>query len=442
MKPIVLMVCVVSASLLTLPGCSSERNKREDGVRLTPQDFASTPADDAGGSTAAGSPGEATSSDRSTGASTTAAPPAPSAPADSSAASAETAATGEGAYWPRRRGEPLPPPSGASATGEARAYPVAGMVGQVNGRPIYASLVFKDIHEALQAMGRSTGTPGAFRIKATPLVASRLRQIVMDQLVLAEAERNLTEPQRYGLLQFLKAQREEIIRAMGEGSAKLADVRLREESGIGLEEKVEETRQKAIVQKYLSDKLLPRINVTRKDIERYYMDNPDRFNPQPGRTVHLIRTSRKSAADRIEQELASGRSFLDIAGDSSLNEDSPEKQGLFGKGIKGDKPFGPAELNEAMVKLREGEHSPRVEIKTSSGAVRYFWIHVAAISEGKHRTLQEAQSEIEQELRRQQFQALTEQYQDRLLKEGSYNSLEDMLSTLLDIAVTRYARAG
>lgn len=317
----------------------------------------------------------------------------------------------------------------------AATYHVAGMVGQVNGRPIYARSIFKDVHERLTDLGRRL--PAAqFRQQASALLQGRLKQIVMDALILGEAENQLTEQNQQGLLHFLKEERKKLIRELGRGSEELANERSRTTSGLTLDQRIKEKRNQVIVQNYLREKLWPRINVTRKDIERYYDDHYDEFNPAEGRIIHLLRTSGDNAANQIDKELASGRSFLDIAGDNVLNPRTWEKKGLFNpdnKPIKGE-PFGNDALNKATLKLKEGEHTPRMKIGSM-----WTWVYVAKISRGEHHPLREVQLDIERILKQQQYNHYIEQYQKRLLAQGSYNDLADMHKRLLDICMSVYA---
>lgn len=312
------------------------------------------------------------------------------------------------------------------------SYSVAGMVGQVNGRPIYARSIFKDVHERLTDLG-SRLPVGQFRQQASTLLQGRLRQIVMDALILGEAENQLTEQNQQGLLNFLKEERKKLIRELGRGSEELANERSRTTSGLTLDQRISERRNQVVVQNYLKAKLWPKINVTRKDIERYYRDHFEDFNPPEGRTIHMIRTSDDNVASQIDKELANGRDFLDIAGDNVLNPRDWEKKGLFGQGIKG-KPFGNDALNDTTLKLNEGEHSERMKVGSM-----YTWVYVAKISKGETRSLREVQLEVERTLKQQQYNRYTEEYQKRLLDEGSYNDLTEMHNRLLNICMSVYA---
>ncbi|MCC6580213.1 MAG: peptidyl-prolyl cis-trans isomerase [Phycisphaeraceae bacterium] len=415
--------------MATTIGCQSRTSKPEqpgkpESKRLTPDDFVATPAEQAA----------ATTQSAATASATQAAEAAPS-PIVTPAAPSSDPTADDLEVKPY---EPSATPPKYVSNGSAIA--VEAMIGQVNGHAIYARQVFKDIDAQLTQLGQRLPR-SAFRQRAKELLELRLRQIVMDALILGEAEGNLNEQQRYGLLNYLKLQREELVRQWGLGSETLTNERLRSQEGIGLEQKMEETRQKVLVQSFLRQKLYPKINVTRKDIERFYQSNPDRFNPPPGRTIYLIRTSRKTRADDIDRALTGGKAFLDVAGDATLNEYKASDQGLFGKGVKGEQPFGIKSLNDALIVLREDQHSTRITVPAASGGGedQFYWIYVKAISTGQGKPLREVQLDIEQELRKQQYQRLTEQYQKKLFDEGSYNPLDQMLAMLLNIALNVYA---
>ncbi len=315
---------------------------------------------------------------------------------------------------------------------EAATFFVAGMVGQVNGRAIYARSIFKDVHERLTDLGTRLPAP-QFRQQASAMLQGRLKQIVMDALILGEAENQLTEQNQMGLLHYLKEFRKELIREEGIGSAERANLESLRRTGMTLEQRVSEKRNQVVVQNYLKAKLWPKINVSRKDIERYYRDHYEDFNPPAGRTIHMIRTHDDNVANQIDKELQKGRSFLDIAGDNVLNPRDWEKKGLFGKGIKG-KPFGNDALNEATLRLGAGEHSPRMKVGSM-----YTWVYVDTISQGESKSLKEVQLDIERILKQQQYNRYTEEYQKRLLDEGSYNDLVEMHNRLLNICMSVYA---
>lgn len=335
---------------------------------------------------------------------------------------------------------PAPAPRPAPAGGSPGVrHTVDAMVGQVNGRPIYAGKVFDPIHDQLATRSRQVSRP-AFRDEARKIIKDRLLTIVIETLILAEAEAALNDQQRQGLLGLLKDQRAELIRLHGQGSAKIADLRLREEDGSGLDERVDEIRAQAIIQSHMRKELAPKINVSRKDIIRYYRGHPDEFNPKPGRTIHMIRTDDDADADAVDKLLAAGKPFLEVASDATLNNRKPGAAGLFGEGLIGEGVLTP-ELNGPMLKLQAGEHTSRISLGQS-----HIWIYVKTISTGEARTLNQVQAEIRRKLTNGQYNELVRKYHARLFAEGSFDPkgpandpLLPMVDALLEVGMTRYA---
>ena len=316
---------------------------------------------------------------------------------------------------------------------------VDAMVGHVNGHAIYANRVFELIHDQLTTRGKLVSRQ-QFHGEARQAIAGQLQTIVIETLLLAEAEGALTEQQRFGLRYALAEQRKELIRKFGFGSAKVADEHLRREDS-SLDEQIDEFRQRAIIENHTRTKLYPKINITRKDIVRHYRRNLAEYHPPPGRTIHTIRTEDADDAETIDQQLAEGRPFLQVAADPKLNRYNPDTQGLFQEAFEGDAIFGHEQLNAATVALAAGQHTPRIKVNRT-----FFWVCVTRISTGKVRTLEEVQPEIRRQLEVAEFRDLDRQYRARLFLEGSYDPvgppvdpLGPMVAALLEVAMGRYA---
>lgn len=412
-----------SAALLVSTGCASKDkpvNNPRSNTQLSPGDFASV-----GAQSEPSQPGplvqtmREVDAQRNTPAPQQAVQPArPASPAAPAASQpAEESASQSNAASP--------------ASAQSQDYAVAGMVGQVNGQPIYADHVFKPLEDQLAALGRRLPA-GEFRRQATGLIAGRLNQIVTDALILGEAERDLSETERLGLKEVVKNRREELLRKHGGGSPAVAEAVLLQETGKGLAKTLQDYRQEVLVQRYLRQRLVPRINVSRRDIERYYRENHAQFNPPATRTLRLIRAADSDTASQITQQLEGGEAFADVAG-SKLNQFQPDRGGLM-ENAPGDEVFGFPELNEALVTLKEGQFAGPID----TGGAQWF-IYCQKLDRPGAQSLREAQRQIERTLWNQQFRTLSENYRQKLFEEGSYNSLVDMTDSLVDIAVSRYA---
>ena len=334
---------------------------------------------------------------------------------------------------------PLPAeelPSAALATPPGRRDLVLdAMVGQVNGHPIYTNTVFDPIEQQMVRLGQDLPRL-EFRQQVEALVISQLRRIVTERLLLGEAERDLSEQEQQALRNVLKELREQTIRQFGQGVSGLADQRLRREANQTLDEKMEETRQGLLIERFIARKLYPKIHVSRRDVDRYYRTHKDLYHTPPGRLLRMIAVTNSREADLIDQQLAEAVPFAKVA-TGKINRYKPDQGGLFDeKPVPGNQIFANEQLNQALVNLEPGEHSPRIEIGR-----QYRWVFLEAKTEAQGKSLRDVQLTIHRELRRQQRQELTREYERQLFARGSFDPIEDMAATLIDVAMSRYAKS-
>ncbi|QQE13131.1 hypothetical protein JD969_06625 [Planctomycetota bacterium] len=316
------------------------------------------------------------------------------------------------------------------------------MIGQVNGNAIYADEVFSPIHDQLSALGKRLSREEFLtEIRGIPpqkpgIIQQNITSIVQNALIYGDAERNLTNNERYVVKMYTQKNREFLVRMHGQGSYALADKTLKEDRGIGIEEVLENERRRFIIQRYVDSKITPLVNVSRGDIERYYRDHPEIFNPKTVRDTRLIGVTTAQAASQVQSLLSKGTSFADIA-KSDLNERLRISGGLFQNQV-GDAPFTKSLdlLNQKLVELVEGEYTTE-PIKI--GKVHWF-LSIEKLQKHKALSLRDAQIPIDKELRDQQFKKHVQQYNENLFIEGSYDNLEDMTNTLIQIAMNRYAQ--
>lgn len=413
----VLLTLAAAGLVLGLVACQSGKEKRQ---AVTPSDFTTQHA---GSNSAANNAADNAALPADTQAQTQAnqtessAVPNQSDPQNSS----DTANTTSSPY-PSRQGD-----------SQTFALTLDAMVGQVNGKAIYAETVFEPIEPQLSALGR-TLPPSVFKQRASELIIGQLQTLVTNALILGEAERDLSKQERYGLLAMLKSHREELLRQFGEGSASVADEISIRRTGKNVDEQITDFREQVLVGRYISNQIRTKINVSRKDIERYYDNHRDEYNPPPGRTIRLIMVRDAANADHLQKLLASGVSFDEVA-KSNTNLYRASQGGLMADRIVGDKFSGIDQLNLAMVKLNAGEHSSRIEAAGS-----YWWIKVETFDTGKGRSLDEVQLEIRRLLEGQQRNSLGTAFRRKLLDEGSYNPIDQMADKLIDIAMSRYSQ--
>lgn len=318
----------------------------------------------------------------------------------------------------------------SSAPSVSPQYAVAGMVGQVNGQAIYADHVFKPMSDQLKALAKQLPSD-QFMQRAQQLIENRLQQMVADRLILGRASRDLSKGERQGLDHYVHEHREMLIRKYGRGSLPIAKQQIKQQTGKSLQQTIEDFRDEVIVQRYLHQKLVPRINVTRRDVRRYYHNHYQQFHPPTERTIRLIRVITDASAKKIEQMLDAGTPFKTVAA-NPLNSYNADDAGKMGE-QQGDHVFQGA-LNDAMLKLKAGQYAGPIDFKGGK-----WFIYIEKMTTPKSQSLRDVQLQIERQLRDEQFRMLSAQYRQKLFANGSYNNIDQMTKQLLQIAIDRYA---
>lgn len=315
---------------------------------------------------------------------------------------------------------------------------VDAMVGQVNGKPIYASEIFRQIGEQqLDRLG-TTLPRIEFRREVVSLVVKTLRSEVQNALILAEAERDLTEQQQLGLLGALEVEREKMLARYGNGVPAVADETMRRELGFDLDTALRFKRQEILVSKYRREKILPQIHVTRREVERYYRDNFQQFNSAPTVTVRVIIVPTEAEAKKVEADLAAGVSFADAAKKHSTYRRT--QGGLMDPFVlrtpvnQFNELVWP-QLNEQVRTLAVGQHSPPLKIDRG-----YGFVFIENVAGGKSQPLSEVFLDIERGLRRQKANQTQLKNLQKLMEEGNYTPIDVMGPALVEVAMSRYAR--
>lgn len=144
------------------------------------------------------------------------------------------------------------------------------------------------------------------------------------------------------------------------------------------------------------------INVSDQDALTSYEDNKKRFEKPPQRkAAHILVNDDADAQDKlsaIQERLANGESFAELAKEYSQDPGSAEQGGDLGLVNSGDMV---EEFDEALFSMEEGEISEPV--KSEFG---YHIIKLEEIKESRIPEFEEVKSEIVQELQAKQAQTL------------------------------------
>lgn len=343
------------------------------------------------------------------------------------------------------------PPVNAGSTPAGTGAIIDALVGQINGRPVFASEILEPLSGRLRAL---SGDPVASRNwsrRATEIIVEELRRRIEDELILAEARASLTPEQRAGVFRFINEIQKSLV-SNQRGSAVAADETLRETSGRGLYQEAKDRLDRQLIVKELRERIMPKVNVSWRDIQQEYERDYDRFNPPSVATLRLAYAlvDTPDAVEALKVAVAAGKPFAEIAA-LPINEFNPKTGGKIERSFTGnyaDAEFSPIpELNAAFRSLSVGQVIGPIEYavkneRTRTESKRVGFVYLEKIDLPSGLTLYDAQLTLETELRTKRTDEEVRRYFERLRKRGNVSKIEDMTARLLEIATERYAPAS
>jgi len=312
---------------------------------------------------------------------------------------------------------------------------VDGLVGQINGRPIFAESFLEVLEDRIVQIVATRPRPAA-REEIMLLVNARFDDWVNSELIIAEAESQLSPEQQMGVIAWLRdVQEGEILRRGGTRAA--AESSLQEERGMGIEEFLEMRRDRAMAMDLLRRRVLPRVIVTSRDIEREYARRFAEFNPGPIISVGRIWLDTERDAESValaSKRFADGAGFKVVADELRLPESGMWRQFELGPaGIAG------LDLAEEIRNRLDGLAVDRPTEAFVQGR-RTVWMGILEIENRPTRTLYDPEVQI---LLRNELQARREaieraRYIQGLRQRWIAEDIDEMRFRLIDIALTRY----
>jgi hypothetical protein len=325
---------------------------------------------------------------------------------------------------------PLSPPK------PGEAFIVDRMVGQVNGRPIFAHEFFAPIDDQLRARSQEL-TPRQFETEAAGIIARRLRDVVLNQLLLAEAEAELDEQQRQGLFAFLRDLEENIILERGGGTRSGLRQELQDEEGITISQAIASRREELLISNVYRQRVLPRVIVSWRDVQNEYERRFAEFNPPAKLVVSRIRLGTATQVDEIaavSERLAAGELFKTIATDVGMRDGGTWQ--TFLTGPEGVQDVEAEELRSALNGLSIGEWAGPFELGRAT-----WWVYLDDIEQPSGTSLYdpELQRTLAAKLFGERQREEETRYFRQLFERGIVDDLDAMADRLIDVAVERYA---
>ncbi|MBI1304273.1 MAG: hypothetical protein GC172_10885 [Phycisphaera sp.] len=318
---------------------------------------------------------------------------------------------------------------------EVRVWPVESLVGQVNGRPIYAEEFFEPIEDQLRVIAAGADRAQARRTLEA-FVAQRFKAAVDSELVVAEAESKLSPEQQAGLFAWLRSLQEETIAQRG-GIRAAAEASLQEEEGGSIEDFLRITRDTQLARRLLNERIEPRAIVSWRDVEQEYERRRSEFNPRPRIRIGRIRLAVESdaaAIERVKAWVAEGKDFAAIAAELKVADG-----GLWNAFELPENGIAGLEFSDAIKARLEGLAEGAVSRPLES---RDFvsWYAVLDVETPDARSIYdpEVQLAIEDELRARRRIIERERYFESLRSRWVTDDISRIERKLIDIALQRY----
>lgn len=349
------------------------------------------------------------------------------------------------------RTQPPPPPSPSRSGDETEVregsiWIVDALVGQINGRPIFAQEFFESLEAQLLKFASAPDRLAGWE-QAQMLIEARFQAMVNDELIISEAEGQLTPEQQQGFFAWVKSLQEGTI-AEFSGSREEAKERLLEEEGRDLEGFIRFRRDRSLVQYLLDKKVKPRTIVAWRDIEREYLVRGNEFNPPPlvsvGRLSVNARTQAELAA-KLKERAQSGAGFAQLV--SEFGEQLRLERG----GILAVIPVKPQQEVAAAIEESDLAATVRASLRgLTPGAISapvergdtIFWFAIADVRQDPPRSLYdpEVQIKLRREIDAIRGDLERDRYIDRLRSRWVSDDIAIVLKRLRDIALERYWR--
>lgn len=312
---------------------------------------------------------------------------------------------------------------------------IDSLVGEVNGRPIYAEQFFAPIDAYLRDR--------ASRLNATEfdreldlVIQTQLRTVVQNELFLAQARAGLSPEEQQGLFHWMGQIQENLI-AQGGGTRASATNRLLESEGASIDEKVQQITDQALLRRLFDEKIRSRVIVSWRDIEREYERNRNKYNA-PARVslarISLLNDTEAAVIEEVKRRLAAGESFQSVAESLGSWQDGRWQTYQLGPdGVAGIE-LQP-QFRTPLIGLTQGDTTAPIVTERST-----WWLHISEFLEPTSRSIYDpgVQIELRREIEGRLIEVEQNRYLESLIDEEILDDLTAMKDRLIVIARRRY----
>jgi parvulin-like peptidyl-prolyl isomerase len=316
---------------------------------------------------------------------------------------------------------------------------IGGVLAEVNGVPIFAARVMRELEPVLSARAKEL-EPRPFELEASNLITRQINEFVSEELEYASAQRSLdTDDKKLADLLTTDFRQKKITEAGG--SLEQAK-RLATEQGNNFEEQINQRNRLFLIQIYYQKKVFPRVQITTSDMREYYAQNVDKlFTEKSEATFRLIRVDpnrvggKEKALERIKtlRDRANSEDFADLA--KTANDDSTLSRSGGKVGPIARNTLALEKVEDAVFRLEPGQVS---EIIEDRGGFYIAKLETKKTGSVKPFDDPAVQDRVRRELNSLQVAQMRQQIRADLEKNAIVRRDPRMLQTALDMATQRY----
>ncbi len=317
-------------------------------------------------------------------------------------------------------------------------WPVDSLVGQVNGKPLYASEFLKTREDRIITIAASPDRVKA-RDQVVQMISEAFDQYVNNLLVISEAEALIPADAQEGVLAWLKDLQEKEIANRG-GSRADAQRSIEEEfPGTTIEEFMNRQKNQALAGDLLRRRIQPRTIVSWRDVERLYDANSATYNPLPTIRIGRIAVLKTDQAqvDKVKAEFAAGKSFSQVATDLGMSDGGFWREIIVPAG--GIDAVGDLvdEIKAKIKALALDKVDGPFESKT-----QWIWMTLISAQQEPPRSIFNTalQLQLRRQIENQRYGVEQQRYFAGLRTRWVASDLESMKFRLISVALNRYFR--
>jgi len=327
---------------------------------------------------------------------------------------------------------------------------VAASLIQVNDKFLTVDDILRASSDRLAHLPSNVPLP-TFRARVKQIVLEEIGNQIIESLTYEQARTRLNEQQKSVIESRLEGKLRTMIAEIGGSRKKLEAVM--SQRGTDLETVLSDMRKQMTVQYFLESRFLPAITISRSMLWEHYAENRADFSQPVKVQMQIIAapldkflppgSSEPTERERLAAGLRAREVIKSAAAAVKAGEDFGDVARKFSRGIKAASDgiwpmmeagsFGHKQIEDVAFTLKESQVSDVIE--TPEG---YYIVKARRVQPGRSISFEEAQEQIEAELRQEQLRNLEQDYFRRLRERSHVRQSEKFLDLAVERAVETY----